>query len=344
MAPPCNWKRCRRSRASARSGWRSCRRPAGRCPPPNCPARDWRIAPSRSRWWTSRPWRAQQRRHRSPAPPRAPYKGRGSCVAPRSAPPLRQRLTRRVPTPLIGKKSSRSGEARAANLGPHGGRCPLIPSPPPWLSGTAEHIGLARFNRNAPLSRMCYGPGARSGWASGAQPGVDHHVAQVAATSVVEGATAGNQAEFGVRDGTVDRGRREVALGVDPDRGDDEDRQGSVGAPHVDALAGPHVLQPEEDAGSGTGVDVAGDDGRPGRAGTRATGIPAGHRGRAGDLEGAVPVEAEGDDRGLYPDGRDGQPDRLGGRLGGRQPDRYDGPARRDGYWRRPAGESRGGW
>src|SRR5579872_73872 len=129
---------------------------------------------------------------------------------------------------------------------------PAHTGPPPWLSGTAEHIGQARFNRNAPLSRMCYG----SSYASGAHPGVYHHIAQVTAPSVVKRAAAGDQAEFGIRHGTVDHGGREAALGVDPDRGDSEDGQGPVGAPHVDALADPHLLQPEEDAGAGARVDV----------------------------------------------------------------------------------------
>src|SRR5260370_9066224 len=124
---------------------------------------------------------------------------------------------------------------------------------------------------------------------SGGQPGVDHQVAQVAAASVVERATAGDQAEFGVRDGTVDHGRWEAALGVDPDRGDGEDGQGPVGAPHVEALAGPHVLQPEEDAGSGTGVDLADDYSRPGRAATRAAGQPPAHREAAATLQASVP-------------------------------------------------------
>ena len=51
----------------------------------------------------------------------------------------------------------------AANLGLHGGRCPLIPSPPPWLPGPAEHMRQARINRNTRLSRMCYGPGRPTG-------------------------------------------------------------------------------------------------------------------------------------------------------------------------------------
>src|SRR6202050_3971394 len=126
------------------------------------------------------------------------------------------------------------------------------------------------------------------GTASRGQPGEHDDVAEVAADGLVEEAAAGNKAQVGGGGGAVYRGRRELVLGVGPDAGDGEDRQRPVGAFDVDALAGAHGPQPEEDARPVAGVDVARDDRGPGRAGPRAAGVPAGPRGRARDPERAV--------------------------------------------------------
>src|SRR5579859_483468 len=120
-----------------------------------------------------------------------------------------------------------------------------------------------------------------------------HDVAEVAAKRAVEGAATRDQAQFGVRNGSVDRASRKLVLRVRPDARHREDDHGPVGAAHVYQVAGPEVPQPEEDPQPSAGVNVAREDRSPDRAGRRAAGIPACHRGAGRYLERTVGVETK---------------------------------------------------
>src|SRR6476620_3729515 len=124
--------------------------------------------------------------------------------------------------------------------------------------------------------------------------GVHDDVVEIAAVSLVELASAGDEAQLRIRSVAVDRFGREVVLVVPLDPLGGEHGGRAVRSVNEDRVSASHVSEATEDRGPEGGVEVSGDHRGAAFAGFRAVAPPSGALERVRSGQDAVLVDRQG--------------------------------------------------